>query len=88
MEWKFAVHQSNQHPGPCPEEKVEELSKFLIRNKYVPFAWTSKGKTIVRQNKYKYGTDWNHQAIIWLHQPSLPSELKTKHKINMDLEFE
>ena len=49
MEWIFKAHQWNHVHPPCPEERVEELAKFLIKNKYEPFAWGIKENTIIQR---------------------------------------
>ena len=87
MEWIFKAHQWNHVHPPCPEEKVEELAKFLIKNKYEPFGWGIKENTIIKQNKYNHGKNWHYDNLIWLHQPSLPSELKRNHTIHLNLKF-
>ena len=78
MEWFF---KAKGETGPCPESKVVQLSKFLLVNKYVPFAWGIKENTIVRLDTNSFGKDWFSNALIWLHQPSLPGRLATNDTI-------
>ena len=81
MEWFFKVKGET---GPCPEEKVEELTDFLLFNKYVPFAWGIKENTIVRLDTNSHGKDWFSNAIIWLHQPSLPARWEKNDTITLN----
>ena len=80
MEWFFKAKGDS---GPCPEEKVKELTKFLLFNKYVAFAWGVKANTIVRLDTRNFGTDWFSNALIWLHQPSLPNHLAKNDTITL-----
>ena len=78
MEWFFKVKGER---GPCPEAKVEELTIFMLSNKFVPFAWGIKDNTIVRLDTTNHGKDWFSNALIWLHHPSLPPHLSNNDTI-------
>ena len=80
MEWFF---KAKGEDGPCPEAKVEELTKFMLLNKFVPYAWGIKKNTIVRLDTTHFGKDWFSNALIWLHQPSLPSHLAKNDTITV-----
>ena len=80
MEWFF---KEKGETGPCPEAKVEELTKFMLSNEFVPFAWSLKKHTIVRLDTSNYGKDWFSNALIWLHQPSLPDHLARNETITL-----
>ena len=81
MEWFFTTNKSFSEK--CPEEKVVELTEFLLSNKYVPFAWGLKEDTIVRLNPSNHGKDWFSNSLIWLHQPSLPNHLAKNSSITL-----
>ena len=80
MEWFF---KSKGEIGPCPDAKVEELTLFMLSNQFVPFAWGIKKNTIVRLETTHHGKDWFSNALIWLHQPSLPPGLANNHTITL-----
>lgn len=80
MEWFF---KAKGETGPCPDAKVEELTTFMLSNQYVPFAWGVKENTIVRLDTTNRGKDWFSNALIWLHHPSLPSQLSNNDSITL-----
>ena len=80
MEWFF---KSKGEAGPCPDAKVEELTLFLLSIQFVPFAWGLQKNTIVRLDSSKNGKDWFSNALIWLHQPSLPPNLSSNDTITL-----
>ena len=81
MEWFFKF---KGELGPCPHAKVKELTDFLLANKYVPFAWGTTENTIVRLDTSRHGQDWFSNALIWLHQPSMPDSLAHNNTITLN----
>ena len=85
MEWTFSLRGEF---GPCPGAKVEELTDFLISNKYVPFSWEFarfvEDGALARLNTSKHGRDWLSDAIVWLHQPSMPDTLAKNETITFN----
>ena len=84
-------YRRGRRPAPCPAERVEEVTKLLISNDYVPFSWGNKsqsGNRIVRLDTSKHGKDWLFDYFIWLHKPSLPKVLRTSDNIiDLNLDY-
>ena len=88
MEWVFMSHRRQRRPGPCPKERVDELTRFLVSNHYVPFGWGSMENEITRLNINNKGNDWTVDNIIWLHTSSFTKALSLENNVvNLNLKY-
>ena len=73
MEWIFNLVDIND--GRCPTEMVQELTELFLDNDYHPYLYEERTSTLKKLAVHpeRPGTDWEYDAVIWLHHPSIPT---------------
>ena len=89
MEWEhFGSNGGKLGSLVCSDEKVEELVIFMLSNGLMPFKLAPEENMIIRLDTSNHGKDWkfdkNDNVVIWLYQPSFPSDFSNSDMIMLN----